>query len=82
MARLPFLARRVSFPADASPTAIRLFRGLVIITGASPHSLGAECARVLALEGAGLIVLAGRNRAKWVASGSSGDALAYVSPAW
>ncbi|KAI9004521.1 NAD-P-binding protein [Hyaloraphidium curvatum] len=33
----------------------------VLITGASPGSLGAECARVLAKHGAALIVLAGRN---------------------
>ncbi|KAI9021289.1 dehydrogenase [Hyaloraphidium curvatum] len=34
----------------------------VLITGASPNSLGAECARVCAKEGANLVVLAGRNR--------------------
>ncbi|KDQ11811.1 hypothetical protein BOTBODRAFT_113965 [Botryobasidium botryosum FD-172 SS1] len=36
----------------------------VLITGVSPKGLGAEVARVLAKFGAGLVVLAGRNREK------------------
>ncbi|KAI9027696.1 NAD-P-binding protein [Hyaloraphidium curvatum] len=36
----------------------------VLVTGASPRSLGSECARVLAKHGAALVVLAGRNKAK------------------
>jgi len=36
----------------------------VLITGVSPKSLGAEAARVIAKFGAGLIVIAGRNKAK------------------
>lgn len=36
----------------------------IILTGATPKSLGCECARVLAKEKANLIVLAGRNRKK------------------
>ncbi|KAI9020621.1 putative short-chain dehydrogenase [Hyaloraphidium curvatum] len=58
----------MSFNADTSAEEVaaalsgKIAGKNVLITGASPKSLGAEAARVLAKHGAGLVVLAGRNR--------------------